>query len=149
MKMKEGFILRKVGTQYVVAATGRASENFNGIIRLNESGAFAFRQLQAGVTVEELVARLLDYEGFMLGVNGVVTFKKSTVGEALQAVPLDRVVVETDAPYLAPVPHRGKRNESAYVVEVAARLAQVYRVPLEEVTRRTTQNALKVFKIEG
>lgn len=98
---------------------------------------------------EELVARLLDYEGFMLGVNGVVTFKKSTVGEALQAVPLDRVVVETDAPYLAPVPHRGKRNESAYVVEVAARLAQVYRVPLEEVTRRTTQNALKVFKIEG
>ena len=60
MKMKEAFILRKVGTQYVVAATGRASENFNGIIRLNESGAFAFRQLQAGVTVEELVARLME-----------------------------------------------------------------------------------------
>ena len=60
MKMKEGFILRKVGTQYVVAATGRASENFNGIIRLNESGAFAFRQLKAGVTVEELVARLME-----------------------------------------------------------------------------------------
>ena len=60
MKMKEGFILRKVGTQYVVAATGKASENFNGIIRLNESGAFLFRQLQEGATVEELVARLTE-----------------------------------------------------------------------------------------
>lgn len=60
MKMKEGFICRKVGTQHVVAATGKASENFNGIIRLNESGAFAFRQLQEGATVEELVARLME-----------------------------------------------------------------------------------------
>lgn len=60
MKIKEGFILRKVGTQYVAAATGKASENFNGIIRLNESGAFVFRQLQEGVTAEELAARLLE-----------------------------------------------------------------------------------------
>ena len=60
MKMKEGFILRKVGTQYVAAATGKASESFNGIIRLNESGAFVFRQLQEGATAEELVARLLE-----------------------------------------------------------------------------------------
>ena len=60
MKIKEGFILRKVGTQYVAAATGKASENFNGIIRLNEGGAFIFRQLQEGATAEELVARLLE-----------------------------------------------------------------------------------------
>ena len=60
MKMKEGFILRKVGTQYVAAATGKASENFNGIIRLNESGAFVFRQLQEGATAEELAGRLLE-----------------------------------------------------------------------------------------
>ena len=60
MKMKEGFILRKVGTQYVAAATGKASEIFNGIIRLNESGAFVFRQLQEGATAEELMARLLE-----------------------------------------------------------------------------------------
>ena len=60
MKIKEGFILRKVGTQYVAAATGKASENFNGIIRLNESGAFVFRQLQEGATAEELAARLLE-----------------------------------------------------------------------------------------
>lgn len=60
MKMKEGFILRKVGTQYVAAATGKASESFNGIIRLNESGAFVFRQLQEGATAEELMARLME-----------------------------------------------------------------------------------------
>ena len=59
MRIKEGFILRKVGSQYVVAATGKASENFNGMMRLNESGAFAFRLLQEGVTEEELVTRIV------------------------------------------------------------------------------------------
>ena len=59
MKIKEGFILRKVGIQYVVAATGKASENFNGMLRLNESGAFAFRLLQEGITEEELVSRIV------------------------------------------------------------------------------------------
>ena len=63
MKIKDGFILRKVGIQYVVAATGKASENFNGMMRLNESGAFAFRLLQAGLSEEELVKRLVaEYE---------------------------------------------------------------------------------------
>lgn len=59
MKIKEGFILRKVGIQYVVAATGKASENFNGMMRLNESGAFAFRLLQEGITQEDLVERIV------------------------------------------------------------------------------------------
>ena len=63
MKIKDGFILRKVGIQYVVAATGKASENFNGMMRLNESGAFAFRLLQAGISEEELVQRIVaEYE---------------------------------------------------------------------------------------
>ena len=60
MKIKEGFILRKVGIQYVVAATGKASENFNGMMRLNESGAFAFRLMQQGITEEELTIRLME-----------------------------------------------------------------------------------------
>lgn len=63
MKIKDGFILRKVGIQYVVAATGKASENFNGMMRLNESGAFAFRLLQEGISEDELVKRLVaEYE---------------------------------------------------------------------------------------
>ena len=59
MRVKDGFILRKVGIQYVVAATGKASENFNGMMRLNESGAFAFRLLQEGVTEDQLAARIV------------------------------------------------------------------------------------------
>lgn len=60
MKIKEGYILRKVGIQFVVAATGKASEHFNGMMRLNESGAFAFRLMQQGITEEELIIRLME-----------------------------------------------------------------------------------------
>lgn len=94
--------------------------------------------------------QLLAYDGFMLGINGVVTFKKSTLPDDLKTVPLSRVVLETDSPYLAPVPHRGKRNESAYIGKVADRLAVLYGVPSEEVAIQTTANALKVFmKVSG
>lgn len=95
---------------------------------------------------EEEAARLLSYEGFMLGINGVLTFKSSPLAEVLKHIPLSRVVLETDSPYLAPVPYRGKRNESAYMMEVAERLSLVYNVPLAQIARETTGNALKVFK---
>ena len=97
-------------------------------------------------TVDE-ARELMDYSRFMIGVNGVVTFKKSTLPEALKEVPLTKLVMETDSPYLAPVPFRGKRNESAYVGRVAARLAELYGIEIGEVERQTTENALKVFKI--
>lgn len=96
-------------------------------------------------TVEE--ARILmEYSRFMIGINGVVTFKKSTLPDALKEVPLERLVLETDSPYLAPVPFRGKRNESAYVKRVAVKLAELYGMEIGEVEQQTTWNALKVFK---
>lgn len=91
--------------------------------------------------------RLLDYPGFMLGVNGVVTFKKSNLPEVLRKVPMERIVLETDSPYLAPVPYRGKRNESSFIVKVAEKLAEIYGLTLDHIGRLTTENALKVFKI--
>ena len=97
-------------------------------------------------TVEE-AEELLGYSRFMVGVNGVVTFKKSTLPETLKLIPLNRLVLETDSPYLAPVPFRGKRNESSYVKRVAVKLAELYEVGIGEVERQTTENALKVFKI--
>ena len=97
-------------------------------------------------TVDE-AAELMTYPHFMVGINGVVTFKKSTLPEALKDVPLERLVLETDSPYLAPVPFRGKRNESAYVGRVAARLAELYGTEIGIVERQTAENALKVFKI--
>ena len=90
---------------------------------------------------------LMGYSRFMIGINGVVTFKKSTLPEALKEVPLTKLVLETDSPYLAPVPFRGKRNETSYVKRVAVKLAELYGMEIGEVERQTTENALKVFKI--
>ena len=90
--------------------------------------------------------QLLQFDNFMLGIGGVSTFKKSHLPEVLpQVVPLSRIVLETDAPYMAPVPHRGKRNESAFVVEVADKLAQSYGTTPDEVARITTDNAKRMF----
>jgi len=90
---------------------------------------------------------LLSFEGFMLGIGGVLTFKKSTLPEILaENVPLERIVLETDAPYLAPVPHRGKRNESAYIPCVASKLSDIYGVSIEDIAQQTTKNVCKVFR---
>lgn len=96
-------------------------------------------------TVEE-AGHLLEYAGFMLGINGVVTFKSSKLSQVVEKIPLERIVLETDSPYLAPVPYRGRRNESAYLVEVAKKLSEIYGLPLAQIARETTANALKVFK---
>lgn len=83
--------------------------------------------------------------GFMLGIGGTLTYPKSELPEVLRAVPIEHIVLETDAPYLPPVPFRGKRNESAYVVHVAEMLSKVKELPLEEIARVTTANALRMF----
>ena len=91
---------------------------------------------------------LLQFDRFVLGIGGVLTFKKSHLPEVLPSVvPLSRIVLETDSPYMAPVPHRGKRNESAYVVEVARRLAEAYGVSLEEISTVTDANVRRVFSV--
>ena len=76
---------------------------------------------------------LMEYTRFMIGVNGVVTFKKSSLPGILQSIPLNRLVLETDSPYLAPTPYRGKRNESSYIVKVAEKLAELYELGLEDI----------------
>ena len=98
-----------------------------------------------GGTADE-AERLLSFPGFMLGIGGALTYKKSTLPDVLRNnVPLDRIVVETDAPYLAPVPFRGRRNEPAYIVEVVRRLADIYDQTPDAVAARTTANALRIF----
>jgi len=95
-------------------------------------------------TVEE-AERLLQFDGFYLGINGVVTFKKSTLPEVLKNVPLERIVLETDSPYLTPAPNRGKRNESANVKDTLLKLAAIYQCSPENIAEITTMNALKIF----
>lgn len=96
---------------------------------------------------QEEAAELLGFTHFMLGIGGVVTFKKSVLPETLKTVPLSRVVLETDAPYMAPVPHRGQRNETSFLPAVIAKLSEIYGVAQDEVARITTENALRTFPL--
>ena len=87
--------------------------------------------------------------GFHLSISGVVTYKKTeALAEAVRFAPLDRLLVETDSPYLAPVPYRGKKNEPAYVVETARKVAELKGLPLEEVAEATSLNAARVYRFE-
>jgi TatD DNase family protein len=86
--------------------------------------------------------------GFYLGIGGVLTFKKSLLPEVVRSVGLSHLILETDAPYLAPMPHRGKRNESAYVPIIGAALAGVLGVEIALVEKTTTENALCLFKLD-
>lgn len=83
---------------------------------------------------------------FILGIGGVVTFKNGKIDQFLNEIPLDKIVLETDSPYLAPVPFRGKRNESSYLDLVAGKLVDIYKVDFSEIDRITTENARKLFK---
>lgn len=87
--------------------------------------------------------------GFFLGIGGVVTFKNGGLDKVIAAVGLDKVVLETDAPYLAPVPFRGKRNEPAYLAHVVAKLSEITGYTAAEVATRTTENAVQLFNLKG
>jgi len=98
---------------------------------------------------EQEARQLLEFDGFVLGIGGVFTFKKSHLPEVLPAcVPLDRIVLETDAPYMAPVPMRGQRNEPSYIVHVIDKLAAAYDVSAEEICRQTNKNVERIFGIK-
>lgn len=93
---------------------------------------------------EEEGRQIMDV-GFYLGIGGTATFKKSNATEVLPKLGLDRIILETDSPYLAPTPHRGKRNESAYLKLIAEKLATIYETSLSTIAEATSQNASQLF----
>jgi len=99
-----------------------------------------------GGTREELEEITLC-ENFMIGINGVITYKKANFRDYLPAFPLERIILETDSPYLPPTPFRGKRNEPAYLLHVAAKVAEVYNLPVETIAEVTTENAQRLFNL--
>lgn len=90
-------------------------------------------------------ARAVVEQGFHLGIGGVLTYKKSTLPDAIKDIPLEWLVLETDSPYLPPVPFRGKRNESAYIHQIGDYLASIKQVPFEKIATQTTKNAQRIF----
>lgn len=92
----------------------------------------------------ETAQQIVDL-GFYLGIGGVITFKNCKLAENLQGIPLDHLLLETDAPYMAPVPHRGERNESQWMRHVAEKLSEVYHLPTDEIIHQTSANAHRLF----
>lgn len=90
--------------------------------------------------------RVMD-AGFYMGIGGVATFKKSNHADVLPQLGLERIILETDSPYLAPTPYRGKRNESAYTTIIAQKLASIYEMGLDQLAEKTTKNAMELFRL--
>lgn len=95
----------------------------------------------------ETFRELERYGDWLVGIGGVLTFKKASIAETVKYIPLERIVLETDAPYLAPVPYRGTRNESSYIPVIARKLAELKEITIDEVASVTTANAEKLFGI--
>jgi TatD DNase family protein len=96
---------------------------------------------------QEELEEVIRCENFMVGINGVVTYKKAEFREYLPLLPIERILLETDAPYLSPVPYRGKRNEPAYILKVAEKLSEIYDLSIETIAQKTTENAELLFNI--
>jgi TatD DNase family protein len=95
----------------------------------------------------EQAQKILDYGNFLMGIGGVLTYEKSGLADVVKDLPLERLVIETDSPFLTPKPYRGKRNESAYVKFVAEKLAEVKNIDLATVALQTSENAVRMFNL--
>lgn len=96
---------------------------------------------------KEIAERVMKYDCFYFGIGGVLTFKNAKLPEVVKAIGLERIVLETDAPYLAPTPHRGKRNESVFLADIAEFLGDIFEMSSDKVGEITSQNALDLYKI--
>lgn len=121
-------------------------EVFNVVDKLNDDKLSGIFHCFTGN--REQAQKVMDYGGFKMGIGGVVTFKNGGIDKFLREIPIDYLVLETDAPYLAPVPYRGKRNESAYLAEIVKKLAEIYTLSEDEIAEKTSQNCLEIFKMK-
>jgi TatD DNase family protein len=139
----------RMAEQYGLPVVIHARSSFNEIldvlrsVKPNVKGVF--HAFSGSAECYRDIKKLGDYK---LGVGGMVTFKNSTLPEVVRQAPLSDLLLETDAPYLAPTPFRGKRNESAYLVPIAQKIAEVKGLSVEEVTAATTENATQLFDLQ-
>jgi len=146
---KEAFRAQiKMAKEYSLPIVIHCRDAFDEVFEVleEEKGAGLFGIFHCFTGSFEQAKKALSYN-MKLGIGGVVTFKNGKIDTFLDQIPLSEIVLETDAPYLAPVPYRGKRNESLYVVEVLKKVAEVYGVSAEEVARVTTATSKEIFKI--
>ena len=138
-------IADRLGLPVIIHCREALDETLAVIRDVNPSVVLIFHSFTGGPDDVRKIRELCDP---MFGINGVVTFKNAqTLRDALPEIRLDRMLLETDSPYLAPVPHRGKRNESSYLPAICSRIADTLGVSAEEVERKTTENAFMAFRL--
>lgn len=120
------------------------NEIFEVLDQVNDDKLFGIFHCFTGNQAQ--AKQIVNY-GFKLGIGGVVTFKNGGLDKFLGEIPLEQIVLETDAPYLAPAPYRGKRNECSYLINILDKLVDIYRVSPEEIARITTQNSHEIFGV--
>jgi TatD DNase family protein len=139
-------LAKKYGLPVIIHARNSFPEIFEIIDQENDSSLTGVFHSFTG-TLEDY-RHIESYGGFMVGIGGVVTYKHGGVDKIVKDMDMGRIIVETDAPYLSPVPQRGKRNESANLKHIVAKLAELLQVSPNEVASITTQNAQKLFSLE-
>ena len=136
---------KELGIPIVIHARDSMPEILEILDEENSSDLRGVFHCFSGTT--EDAERIMGYSGFKFGIGGVVTFKNATLPQVLKSIPLKHILLETDAPYLAPMPYRGKRNESAYILYIADKLSDIYECSVEQIKKITTENAEEFFKI--
>ena len=137
---------KKLGLPLVIHARDSFPEIF---AMLDKSGTDGLRGVFHSFTggAEEL-EKALSYN-FMIGINGILTFKNSDLRDVVGKIPYNRLLLETDSPFLAPTPFRGRRNESSYLLHIAAKMAEIHNLTIEEIGAITTRNALELFQLSN
>jgi len=137
----------KLALEYDLPIVIHSRESFDEIFEvLKKYKSDKLRGIFHCFTGNEDQARKIIDLNFFLGIGGVVTFKNGKISEFLSSIPLNRIVLETDSPYLAPVPFRGKRNESSYLSIIASKLSKIYNLDVSEISRITQQNSNEIFE---
>ena len=135
---------KELNLPIVIHARDAFDEIFEIVDELNDDSLTGVFHCFTG-TLEQ-ANHIAQYGGFKLGIGGVLTYKKSELPEVLTSVPLSELILETDSPYLPPVPFRGKRNESSYLLHIAEKLADIYQVPMSKIEEETSKTAQKLFR---
>ncbi len=148
-QQQEAFVYQiRLAKKYQLPIVIHCRDAFDEVFEVLESeqGEDLFGIFHCFTGTKEDAQRALSYN-MKLGIGGVATFKNGKIDKFLSEIPLEHIVLETDAPYLAPAPFRGKRNESAYLAKVAEKLADIYQLSIEEIASITTQNSKTVFGV--
>tara|TARA_E500000331_G_scaffold9589_1_gene8922 strand:+ start:1312 stop:2073 length:762 start_codon:yes stop_codon:yes gene_type:complete len=137
----------KLAIEYDLPIIIHSRESFNEIFEvLKKYKSDKLRGIFHCFTGNQDQAKKIIDLNFFLGIGGVVTFKNGKISEFLSSIPLNKIVLETDSPYLAPAPYRGKRNESSYLSIIASKLSEIYNLDVSEISRITQQNSNEIFE---